>query len=54
MSINDYITFTNKLGEVTVFDGTESKFVFIPEEGSQLDRVLINGLDVTKNVKDNL
>lgn len=52
--INDYTTFTNKLGEVIVFDGTESKFVFTPEEGSQLERVLINGLDVTKSVKDNL
>jgi hypothetical protein len=37
-----------------VRDGIENKFVFIPEEGSQLDRVLINGLDVTKNVKDNV
>ena len=54
VSINDYITFTNKLGEVTVFDGTESKFVFTSEEGSQLERVLINGLDVTRSVKDNL
>ena len=54
VSINEYITFTNKLGEVSVRDGIENKFVFIPEEGSQLDRVLINGLDVTKNVKDNV
>ena len=54
VSINEYSTFTNKLGEVSVRDGIENKFVFIPEEGSQLDRVLINGLDVTKNVKDNV
>jgi hypothetical protein len=51
--INNNITFTNDIGEVTVYDETKNKFVFSPDEGSQLDRVLINGLDVTKSVKNN-
>ena len=51
--VNDYIEFTNKLGEVTVYEGADSKFVFTPDEGCQLERVIINGLDVTNNVKNN-
>ena len=45
--------FKNKVGEVTVYDGTENKFVFTPDEDCKLDRVLVNGLDVSKSVKDN-
>lgn len=53
VTINDTFTFTNKLGQASVYDGIESKFVFTPDEDCQLDRVLLNGLDVTKSVKDN-
>ena len=51
--INDVMTYTNMVGEVTVYDGTENKFVFTPEENCKLDRVLVNGLDVSKSVKNN-
>lgn len=51
--VNNYQSFTNNIGEASVFDGTENTFVFTPEEGCRLDRVLINGLDVTKSVKNN-
>ena len=53
VTINDTFTFSNKLCEATVYDGTDNKFVFIPEEGYQLDRVLVNGLDVTRSVRNN-
>lgn len=53
VTINDTFTFSNKLCEATVYDGTDSKFVFTPEEGYQLDRVLVNGLDVTRSVRNN-
>ena len=51
--VNNYANFTNNIGEISVYDGTENSFTFIPNEGCRLDRVLINGLDVTKSVKNN-
>lgn len=51
--INDCISFSNDIGEASVNDGIDNTFVFTPDEGCQLNRVLINGLDVTKSVKDN-
>lgn len=51
--INDTFTFGNKLCSATVYDGVDSKFVFVPDEGYQLDRVLLNGLDVTRSVSNN-
>jgi len=53
VTINDFLEFANNIGETVVYDGTENTFVFTPEEGCRLDRVLINGLDVTKSVKNN-
>lgn len=53
VGINNNISFTNKVGEVTVYDGADNTFVFTPDEGCRLDRVLLNGLDVTKSVKNN-
>ena len=53
VTINDTFTFSNRLCEATVYDGTDNKFVFIPEDGYQLDRVLVNGLDVTRSVRNN-
>ena len=51
--INDTFTFSNKICSATVYDGVDSKFVFVPDDGYQLDRVLLNGLDVTRSVTDN-
>ena len=53
VTINDTFTFSNKLCEATVYDGIDSKFVFTPDDGYLLDRVLINGLDVTRSVRNN-
>lgn len=36
-----------------VNDGIDNTFVFTPNQGYQLNRVLINGLDVTKSINDN-
>ena len=51
--INGYMDFTNKVGEASLYDGGENTFVFTPNEGCMLKQVLINGLDVTRSVKDN-
>ena len=51
--INGYIEFSNKVGKATVYDGGETTFVFTPNDGCKLKQVLINGLDVTRSVKDN-
>ncbi len=51
--VNNYANFTNNIGEISVYDGTENSFTFTPNEGCRLDRVLINGLDVTKSVRNN-
>ena len=53
VTVNGGIQFTNDMGEVSVFDGTENIFVFTPEENCQLEQVLIDGLDVTLSVKNN-
>jgi hypothetical protein len=53
VKINGTTEFTNNVGEVSVFDGTENTFVFTPEENCQLEQVLIDGLDVTLSVKNN-
>lgn len=51
--VNDSYSFTNDIGEVSVNDGMDNTFSFVPEDGCQLERVLINGLDVTRSVRDN-
>lgn len=53
VNINGDCFFTNDMGEVTVYEDTKNTFLFSPDEGCRLNRVLINGLDVTKSVKDN-
>lgn len=53
VTVNDYIEFTNDIGSVDVYDGEENTFVFTPEEGCRLDRVLINGQDVTQSIIEN-
>ena len=47
------MTFTNDMGEVSEYDGTDNIFVFIPDENCKLEQVLINGLDVIASVQDN-
>lgn len=51
--INDYIEFSNNIDETTVYGGAENVFTFVPDGSNRLGRVLINGLDVTKSVKNN-
>ena len=51
--VNGGVQFTNDMGEVSVYDGTDNTFVFTPEENCQLEQVLIDGLDVTLSVKNN-
>ncbi len=53
VTVNDTFTFSTKIAEATVYDGIDSKFVFSPDANCRLDRVLINGLDVTKSVSNN-
>ena len=53
VTVNDGVQFTNDMGEVSVYDGTDNTFVFTPEENCQLEQVLIDGLDVTLSVKNN-
>ena len=52
VTINYFFEFANNIGETVVYDGTENIFVFTPEEGYRYDWILINGLDVTKSVKN--
>lgn len=53
VTVNDNPDFYNDIRDVDVYDGRENTFAFKPNENCYLDRVLINGLDVTKSVKDN-
>lgn len=53
VTINDNPDFSNDIGEINVYDGSENTFLFTPNENCHLDRVLINGLDVTKSVNNN-
>ncbi|MBR3530105.1 MAG: leucine-rich repeat protein [Bacteroidaceae bacterium] len=53
VTVNGGVQFTNDMGEVGVFDGTDNTFVFTPEENCELEQVLIDGLDVTLSVKNN-
>lgn len=53
VKVNGGLQFTNDMGEVSVYDGTDNTFVFTPEENCQLEQVLIDGLDVTLSVKNN-
>lgn len=53
VTVNGGVQFTNDMGEVSVYDGTDNIFVFTPEENCQLKQVLIDGLDVTLSVKNN-
>lgn len=52
VTINDNPDFSNDIGDINVYDGQESTFTFTPNEGCHLDRVLLNGLDVTRSVED--
>ena len=51
--INREINFTNKMAEVSIFDGIENYFSFAPYENCELGQVLLDGLDITKTVKEN-
>ena len=53
VTVNGGVQFTNDMGEVSVYDGTDNTFVFTPEENCELEQVLIDGLDVTLSVKNN-
>ncbi|MBR5062144.1 MAG: leucine-rich repeat protein [Prevotella sp.] len=53
VTINNNTDFTNDIGETNVYDSMTNTFVFTPEEGYQLNRVLLDGLDVTKSVSNN-
>ena len=53
VTINDDTEFVNDIGEVTVFEELENTFVFTPREDCHLDRVLLNGLDITNSVENN-
>ena len=51
--INREITFSNKMGDVSIFEGTDNYFSFAPFENCELGQVLLDGLDITKSVKEN-
>lgn len=51
--INREINFTNKMAEVSIFEGIENHFSFAPYENCELGQVLLDGLDITKSVKEN-
>ena len=53
VKINDGIQFTNDMGEVSVYDGVENTFTFLPNDNCKLKQVLIDGLDVTLSVENN-
>ncbi len=53
VTVNGGVQFTNDMGEVSVYDGTDNTFAFTPEENCQLEQVLIDGLDITLSVKNN-
>ncbi len=53
VTVNGGVQFTNDMGEVSVYDGVDNTFAFIPEENCQLEQVLIDGLDITLSVKNN-
>ena len=53
VTVNDGVQFTNDMGEVSVYDGTDNTFVFTPEENCKLEQVIIDGFDVMSSVKDN-
>ena len=38
---------------MNAYEGSENTFVFTPDENCRLNRVLINGEDVTDSVEDN-
>ena len=52
--INDAFKFTADLGEVDVLKGGSNTFVFTPNKKCQLEQVLLDGLDVTLSVKENI
>ena len=51
--INREINFTNKMDDVSIFYGIENYFSFAPYENCELGQVLLDGLDITKTVKEN-
>ncbi|MBR5061548.1 MAG: leucine-rich repeat protein [Prevotella sp.] len=53
VTINDSIEFANNIGEANVYDSMTNTFIFTPNEDCHLDRVLLDGLDVTKSVNNN-
>ena len=52
--INDAFVFTADLDEVDVLKGGSNTFVFTPNKNCQLEQVLLDGLDVTLSVKENI
>lgn len=53
VTINDSIELANDIGEANVYDSKTNTFVFTPNEGCHLERVLLDGLDVTRSVNNN-
>ena len=53
VKINGGVQFTNDMGEVSVYDGVDNTFVFLPNDNCQLKQVMIDGLDVTLSVENN-
>ena len=51
--INREINFTNKMADVSIFYGIDNYFSFAPYENCELGQVLLDGLDITKSVKEN-
>ncbi len=51
--INDNTEFTNDMIETSTYDDANSIIIFTPNEGCKLSQVLVDGLDVTRSVKDN-
>ena len=51
--INNYLTFTNDMNEIKVFEDEENTFFFQPNDNCELRQVIIDGLDVTLSVENN-
>ncbi len=54
VSINSLPTITNKISAASINEGTDNTFTFTPKSGCKLDQVILNGLDITVNVENNI
>ena len=54
ISINFEQYITGKISAADINEGTDNTFTFTPKPGCKLDQVILNGLDITTNVENNI